>query len=162
MRVITLILILFISGISYGQELNIGIEFTGGPRLNEANVIALGPIIEYRLRESVVSINSGIIFHVYKNESLITLPIGLKFILGNTVRFCPIIGGFLRSNSNYGFSAGVVIDYEIKKRLYLFIKGEYDQDYWNEESLSYFGGVYESKHIGSSYWFGIGIKKNIL
>ena len=162
MRVLILISTLLISTVSFTQELNIGLEFTGGPKASEAKIVALGPIIEYRPVKSLVSINSGIIFLVYRNESLVTLPLSLKFIFGNTVRFCPSIGGFVRANKNYGFSTGVVIDYKIKKKLFLFIKGEYNQDYWKDEVLNHHGGTYETKNKGSSYWFGIGIKMNLL
>jgi len=162
LRVVVLILTLFISKTFFGQELNIGLEFTGGPRASEARVVSVGPIIEYRPVKSLVSINSGIILYVYKNESLVTIPLSLKFIIGNTIRFCPSIGGFLRTNKNFGYSAGLVIDYEIKKRLFLFLKGEFNQDYWKENSYSHFGGTGEITKSGYSYWIGIGIKKNIL
>jgi len=162
MRVVIFILALFISKIFIAQELNIGVEFTGGPKASEAKIVALGPIIEYRPVKSIVSINSGIIVFVYKNQSLVTIPLSLKFIIGNTVRFCPSIGGFLRANKNFGYSAGVVIDYKIKKRLFLYLKGEFNQDYWKDEVYSHNGGTFDINKIGYSYWIGIGIKKNIL
>jgi hypothetical protein len=160
-RLAALIIFTLITEIIISQELNLGLEFAGGVSPGNASIAAMGPIIEYRLFKSVISINSGVIFHVNKNESLVTLPMGLKFNFGDQVRLCPTVGGFIRSNSNYGWSAGIIIDYPIKKGLFIFLKGEYNKDYWKDEFPTHNGpGEYTAKEL--SYWFGIGIKKNLL
>lgn len=148
--------------ISIAQELNVGVEFAGGMRASEATIFSLGPIIEFRPDKSMFSINSGILFDFYEDETLATIPLSLKFIIGKTLRICPTAGGFIRSNSNYGWTSGIIIDYCIKERLFVFLKGEYNRDYWRDEAPTHLGETIKYTNDESSYWFGIGIKKNIL
>lgn len=162
MKTITIVLLLFVSGFSSAQDLNVGLELCGGPNVNDRNIISLGPIIEYRPVASFVSLNSGLLFLLTKDKAILTIPLSLKFIIGDKIRFCPAIGGFYRTNNNYGWSTAIIIDYEIKKKLFLYVKGEYNRDYWKEEAPSQFGGTYEYTNNGASFWFGVGLKKNIL
>jgi hypothetical protein len=161
MKSAIIIVFLLTAGISTAQELNVGVEFAGGSKTNNSNIFALGPIIEYRLTESILSFNSGVLFLFTKGESVITLPLNLKFIIGNKIRFCPTVGGFIRSNKNYGWSTGLELDFRIKKKFILFAKGEYTKDYYKEEIPTHFGGTNEVTSSGSLFWYGAGIKINI-
>jgi len=162
MKALIIILFLFVAGFSSAQELNLGLELRGGPNINNGNILSLGPIIEYRPLNSFVSINSGVLFLLTKHKSIFNFPLSLKFIIGDKVKFCPSIGGFYRTNNNYGWSSGIIIDYKIKNKLTVFIMGEYNMDYWKAQAPTHLGGAYEYNKSGSSFWIGVGIKKNIL
>ncbi len=157
-----IIVFLLIGRITTAQELNVGLEFTGGPKTNDSRIFSLGPTIEYRLKESIISINSGILFLVNKNEALVTFPVFIKFIIGKKFRVCPNAGGFVRSNKNYGWSSGLELDYRIKSQFILFVKGEYNQDYYKDEIPLHNGGSNETISTGSTVWLGLGIKINVL
>ena len=161
LKLVVIILLFPLAFVSYAQELNVGLEFTGGPTPGDAYIVAMGPVIEFRPHHSFVSINSGLTFLVYKNESLLTIPLTLKAIIGNKFRFCPTLGGFIRANGNVGYSVGVHLDYQVKENLFIYLKGEYNRDYWKEEVPSHNWGTSEITRHGSSFWIGIGLRVNL-
>lgn len=144
------------------QELNVGVEFTGGPKLSEAKVVAMGPTIEFRPAHSWISFNSGFNYYVYKDQSLLSVPLSLKVGFGKAIRYCASFGGFTRSNGNYGYLGGISIDYQVARKVIFYLKGEFDQDYWKEEMKASPGGATQKTHNESSYWFGVGLKMNVL
>ncbi|MBN2215300.1 MAG: hypothetical protein JW723_13765 [Bacteroidales bacterium] len=73
-------------------------------------------------------------------------------------RFCPTFGLFVRTNANYGWSAGMMIEMKIKEKLHLFARGDYNKDYWKSETPRHD----EYTDTGSVIWISFGIKKNIL
>lgn len=162
MKLAILIVLLFIGGLTSAQELNIGLELAGGPESINSTVFSLGPTIEYRLKESRISFNSGVLFLFSKYGALLTFPVNIKFIIGNKFRICPTTGGFIRSNKNYGWTLGLELDYKIKNRLIIFVKGDFNRDYYKVEIPNHFGENSETTNSESSFWFGLGIKINIL
>jgi len=147
----------------FSQELNIG-GFLGAPYQKDLNSFYpfVGPEIEFRPENSILSltINPYLIFP--DKETIATFPFYLKFILGKKIRFCPSFGGFIRTNSNYGWIAGLNIEYMIKERLIIYLKSDYYCDYYEYEYPTHFGDHKTRTDKEHSFWFSLGIKKNIL
>ena len=164
MKTILLIIVTLISSYSYSfsQELNIGGTIGAGPKNNDFRIVTLGATVEYMPVKSIVSLNTDPVFLFDSKDLMLTVPLYLKLIIGKKIRFCPAFGGFIRTNSNYGWTAGLSIEYKIKEKLLLFVKGDYNMDYWKAEAPTHFGSSYEYIDSGSSIWISLGIKKNIL
>ena len=164
MKTILLILVTLISSYSYSfsQELNIGGTIGAGPKNNDFRIVTFGGTIEYRPVKSIVSLNTDPILLFNSKDLILTFPLYLKLIIGNKIRFCPTFGGFIRTNSNYGWTAGLSIEYKIKEKLFLYVKGDYNMDYWKADAPTHFGSSYEYTKRSSSIWISLGIKKNVL
>ncbi len=155
------LLILFFSLVStngFSQDLNLGGNLGMSTTFNK---LTFGGSVEYRPNKSLFSINTDPFLLIDDNKPILTLPLYLKVIIGNTVRFCPNVGTFLRTNSNYGWTTGLSIEYKINEKLLILAKGDYVKDFYNSTHPDRFGGTYESISLESSFWFNIGIKKNI-
>ncbi len=102
MKSFLLIIGILIPSFLFSQELNIGGQI--GTYASDINygVVTFGGNIEYRPKNSFVSINNELSFYYYKNELVLTVPLYLKIIIGNKFRVCPTFGGFVRTNSNSG------------------------------------------------------------
>lgn len=162
MRAILITSFILFSLFSFSQELNFGGIIGTGPKINKLNILTFGGTIEYRPNKALISLNSDPILLVYNKEIMLTVPLYLKLIIGNKIRFCPTIGGFVRTNANFGLITGLNIDYKINKKLLIFVKGDFTIDYWKDEAPSHFGSSYEYTNSDSSIWISLGIKKNIL
>jgi len=164
MKIILLMLVTLISSYSYSfsQELIIGGTIGTGPKSNDFRIVTFGGTVEYRPVKSIISLNTDPILLFDSKDLMLTVPLYLKLIIGNKIRFCPTFGGFIRTNSNYGWTTGLGIEYKIKEKILLFVKGDYNIDYWKAEAPTHFGSSYEYIDSGSSIWISFGIKKNIL
>ena len=158
-RVFTFILIL-ISFKTFSQELNIGGNLGICPIY--LGMFIIGGTLEYKPEKPIISINTDPNIIFYKDRIVLTEPIYLKLNIGNRLRFCPTFGAFIRSGSSYGWSIGLNVEYKIKEKLILFMKGELDKDFWKDQYPNHFGGSTEYINSGYSLWIGFGIKKNIL
>jgi hypothetical protein len=106
MKTIIIIILLLSAGMTVAQELNLGLEIGSGPKSKNSTIFSLGPRIEYRLKGSIISLNTGVLYLFTKDVSILTFPANIKFIIGNKFRICPTVGGFIRSNKNHGWTLG--------------------------------------------------------
>ncbi len=147
---------------SFSQELNFGLESGTGYVDGQLNFFIVSSTIEYRPVKSLLSYNSGLQVVFINNSALITLPLTIKAIIGNRFRACPSFGGFIRNSKNYGWSAGLSLEYGVTDDLRILIKGDFNRDYWTGEGPSHQGGTYKYRDSENTLWFSIGFKKNIL
>jgi hypothetical protein len=162
MKTILVFIVTLISAYSYSQELNVGGSIGTGPKSLNATILTFGGTAEFRLAGSPVSINTDPNLAFISDKTELTIPVYLKFIIGNKLRFCPTVGGFVRIHGNYGSKNGINIEFKIKKSMLLFVTGDYYTDYYKAEYLDHFGPSTEYTDHSSSFWFALGIKKNIL
>src|SRR5690349_11730876 len=94
---IILLLILF-SCSAYSQELNVG-GIIGGTPSSSFEVVALGGAIEYKPEKAIISFNTDPVFLLGTEDLIFTVPLYLKFRIGNKLRFCPLFGVFKRTNA---------------------------------------------------------------
>ncbi|MCF6172063.1 MAG: hypothetical protein L3J31_01075 [Bacteroidales bacterium] len=97
----------------------------------------------------------------YNNDFMLTVPLYLKIILGNSFRVCPEAGGFVRTNGNYGLTTGLSLEYRIKK-LFLFAKADYYMDVSKKQTPLHDGSLSSYNYTFSSVWVSLGVKWNIL
>lgn len=156
------ILALFISALStvgYAQQLNVGI---GLGKLDDLNMVTLGGAVEYKPYKSLFSINSDpFLLIALDNQAILTLPLYLKLNFGKALRLCPSIGAFVRTNSNYGWTRGLSVEFDLSEKYILSAKGDYMTDYYKNTSPGKFGGYNEYTDFDSSIMFSLGIKKTI-
>ncbi len=162
MKALMTSIFLSLTFISFSQELNVGLGLGTGYKIDNLNALTISPSIEFRPVKSIVSLNSGIQFILVENKTILTFPLSINVIIGNKFRVCPSFGGFVRTNRNLGWSSGLSIEYRIKEIFIVLIKGDFNKDYWKDEAPTHFGGSYEYSNSGSSIWFSVGVKKNIL
>jgi len=162
-------LVLFLTNITFGfsQELNIGGFVTTNWIIdNNSEILGFGANIEYKPNKIRVSINSDISIFWVEKGPIATLPLSLKIIIGNRLRVCPTFGGFVRTNENYGYSAGIIIDYKITNQIIVYLKNEYMRDYWKWKNEYWYKNNYVGKRISQtsaySIWLNIGLKFNLL
>ncbi len=152
----------------FSQELNVGgFSATNWKVESSANILGVGASIEYRPKKAVISFNSDISIFWVNRAPITTFPLTFKIIIGNKLRVCPTFGGFIRTNENYGYSAGLCADYRVLKKVRLFIKAEYMRDYWKDEfytwdKYNYVGEKKINSNSGYSIWVNLGVKINVL
>lgn len=144
-----------------------------GASLNKAlasnyNAFQLSGMAEYRPLKSLISINADPSVYLQKNNFLISLPVYFKVILSAQsfnpdinyvgLRVSPYSGAFVRSNSNYGWLAGISVEYPFKRRLFVFGRWDYYKDYWTVITPR----RNEITESDGSFWLQFGIKRNIL
>ena len=117
--------LLLLSIYTYSQELNVGGIIGVEPKIVDSRIVSFGGAIEYRPVKSIVSLNTDPVLLLCCKNAIFSFPLYLKFIIGNKIRFYPNFGGFIRTNSNYGWSAGLSLEYIVKEKLLLFVKGDY-------------------------------------
>lgn len=157
----TLIIILLLFSGSFraiSQEISLGGNLGIIP-LNK-NYTTLGASFEYKRDSSILSYNIDPFLFYADKKFLMTAPAYIKCSFGKKVRLCPLGGGFIRSNHNYGFLYGLEIDCIIKRKYMFYISGNRYIDNWKEEQPTHFGTMKVSRNEGSSL-FSIGIKKYI-
>lgn len=162
MKTVFILLAAFVFSNVYSQELNIGAFAGAGPKTINSRVVAFGGTVEFRPIEARVSLNADPFLVILPDETLLTTPVYLKLILGDKVRFCPAFGGFIRTNANYGWKAGLSLECKIRKSLTLFGMADYYKDFYKTEAPNHFGSGSYYTDSGSSFWISIGVKKNIL
>jgi len=142
-----LIIISFLvsSNILFSQELNIGGIIGTASRIYDFKTIAIGGTVEYRPAKSILSLNSDPTLWFNKEGQILTVPVYLKFIIGNKLRFCPAFGGFVRSNANYGLTAGLGIEFKVKERLLIYVKSDYCKEFWKADAPDHLGIVMNTR-----------------
>lgn len=158
MKYLLILSLLVVSTLGFSQELNFG--GTLGMSTAE-NKMTLGGSVEYRPNKSMFSINTDSFLLINDSKAIVTLPLYLKLIIGNSIKLCPNLGAFLRTNSNYGWTTGLSIEYNLSEKLVVLAKGDYMTDFYKSTYPDHFGGSYESLTSDTSLLFSIGIKKNI-
>jgi hypothetical protein len=155
--------LLILAGLAIqGQELNVG-GFAGtGPWTWGVSGGVLGGAVEFRPGHAIFSLNAEphIIFN--SGDLFFTAPLYMKFILGNRFRFCPTMGGFWRSNGNFGWSAGLNLEFGLKEGLFLFFRGDLNKDYYKTKYPDHLGGSYPITESGYTVWTNLGLKISIL
>jgi len=164
MKIILVLIATLIFSYTYSQELNIGgtIGFGTEPKTLDLGTKTVGGSFEFRPLESILSLNVDPFLTFIPNKIILTTPVYFKFILGNKLRICPAIGGFIRTNANYGWKTGVNIEFDIYKSIFLFVTNDYYIDYYKNDTPDHFGSSSSYTDRTSSYWFSLGMKKNIL
>lgn len=146
MKIVLTGIFIIVSSLVFSQELSVGGFVATNLKIKTSSeILGFGASIEYRPKKSVVSINSDILFFYVNNGPIATFPLYIKIIIGNKLRVCPEFGGFIRTNENYGYLAGISVDYKIRKRLLLYLKADYMRDYWKDKYIrwdryNYVGG----------------------
>lgn len=159
--IIPIIMFILLFQYSFSQELNIGGEVGFWP-INNISAGVAGALIEYKLEKPIVSFNTGLISFISKESTIVTLPLYFKLLFGYKLRFCPTIGGFIRTSGSYGFSAGLHIEYKIRNKIRIFAKGEYNKDLYQARYISHFGNSGTYTEGNSSIWVSFGVKVNVL
>jgi hypothetical protein len=121
------IFILFLNA-GFSQELNTGLNTGIAPIANEV-YFSTGLNLEYRPKSALISLNTDPFLMFNSNQSLVTLPLYLKAIVGDKLRLSPSGGGFLRTTQSYGWVVGLQIEYTLKDKVILFSKNEFYRDY---------------------------------
>lgn len=155
--------LLFSLSYSFSQDLYVGGSFGVGLTSGE-KPFTLAPTIEFSPSKASFSVNSEVQFLLTGESTIVTIPFYLKVILGKRFQVNPTFGAFVRTteNNNYGWTAGLSLEYKIKSRLLLFLKGDFYKDYWKESNQSPGGSHYTYTESGSSVWIAIGIKRNLI
>ena len=159
-KTLLIIIQILIVTISFAQEFNVGGNIGFG-LIDKSNKPFLGGSIEYRMSTSLISFNSDPFILISDKKVILTEPIYIKFIIGKKVRICPDFGGFIRTNSHYGWLSGLVLEYKIKEKLILDLRGDYYKDYWKSEIPSHFGSTQLEKNSEGSFLISFGIKRRI-
>jgi hypothetical protein len=163
MKKIILLAIISFSLQGFSQELNIG-GFFGAPYQKDLYDFypLVGAEIEFQPDNSILSLTTNPYVIFPEEETIFTFPLYLKFIIGNKFRVNPGFGGFIRTNSNYGWIVGLNLEYMFNDRLIIYLKSDYYTDYYEYEYPTHFGDHKTKTDKEHSYWFSMGIKKNIL
>ena len=162
MRTILLSILLFTCLQGTAQELNVGGFAGAGPWTWGVNIGAMGGTVEYRPAKAIFSINAEPYLLFNTTDLLFTAPLYLKFIIGNRFRFCPTVGGFWRSNKNFGWSAGLNLEFGLKRGIFLFLRGDSNKDYYKTKYPDHFGESYPITESGYTLWMNVGVKINIM
>jgi hypothetical protein len=158
MRTSLILSIVLISSYSYSQEFNLG-GYVGTELIHDNhNIVSFAGTAEFRPFKSPITFNFDPSLFYVENKLILTSPLYFKFIIGEKIRFCPTFGLFIRTNANYGWSTGIMVEIKVKEKLNIFAKGDYNKDYWKSESPKHD----EYVDTGSVIWLSFGIKKNIL
>lgn len=122
---------------------------------------AVGASLEYRPRNTFISINTdpGIIFD--KTEVVPTIPVYLKLILGTNFRISPSIGVFTRPTRSHGLVSGLHFSYMLNNHFLFSVKGELYKDYWKTTYYGHFGEPYSDVYETRSFQFTLGLKVNL-
>lgn len=160
-----IVLFVFISGFNtlYAQEFNAGAGI--GTGLGDyLNVLTYNLNFEYKPAKLDVSLNFDPVIINGNSNSILTTPFYIKAIVGNKLKICPLVGGFVRfidGDNNYGWLAGLGLELPLG-HFQPYIKAEYDMDYWKSEHPLHFGGVIEEQQKSPSAWLSLGLKYRLL
>ena len=155
MRNILVLILISLSLITFSQELNVGLDF--GSNFIKENPLAISASVEYRPSKSIMSLNTGITVITASSNTIMSFPLFIKAIIGNEFRISPLFGGFIRTNENYGWYAGLEIEYYLVSHSAIFVQGEYTKEFYKNDTPR---GYVINKD--SSIWVRIGFKKKLL
>jgi hypothetical protein len=153
------LILLNFEGIS--QELNLGgyagVATIGGDNYPGQSFL-FAAVAEYRPFESFVSFNVDPGLVLTNEKTIFSAPVYAKLVFGERFRVGASGGGFLRSNSKYGWLIGISLEYAIMDKIFLQLNSHFYKDYWKD--ISPRGN--EFINDDESLWLSLGIKKNIL
>ena len=152
MRILLITICLFLFSSVLSQEFNIGIQTGTDIGIYRYGYIVLGTQTEYRPPKALFSFNGDILFFTHNNDLVVMTPIYLKAIIGKSIRFNPLIGGFVNSNKGYGWKLGFDIDLYLNKRFALFIAFDRFKEYWKDKSPK--GDEYTNTDVFHLIYFG--------
>jgi len=155
-----LFLLIFAHNICSSQEFSIGGTFGTSADYaaeGEDQFFIISGLAEYRPYRSLFSINTEPGLIVANEKLIFSAPLYAKMIIGDKLRFAPATGVFIRTNSKYGWMAGLSLEYILENKLGIFLKGDYYMDYWQDITPR------QNEFVNSdgSLWISIGMKKNI-
>lgn len=153
---------LFFSLQSFSQELFLGGNLGFAEPLYASRLNSFGVSFEYRPVNALMSFNTNPFLTFIDKKVFFTEPVYVKFIFGKKLRFCPSGGAFIRSNGNYGWVYGAGIEYIVKSKLNIFVKGDFYTDYYEAEYPNHFGGSYFDRTHETTLLISFGIKKIII
>lgn len=157
-RMLLGLFLLLFAFLSFSQKLNVGGVVGLGLVEKDTRIINSGLMLEYTFNEALFSLNTEFLILFIEKKPIMTFPFYLKVLIGNKFKFSPIIGGFIRTNSNYGWIFGLSVEYELEPRLSIFLKGDYYIDYRKEYYPTHFGDSYPYIEKYKSIWINIGVK----
>ncbi len=171
-KIILLIIGLLVHLTSFSQEINIGPAFGAGLLASNKGLLSAGIVIEYKPKNLTMSFNIEpvVLFssvteynHVYPEKAVGSIPVYVKFFIGNKLRFCPFAGGLITTTSAGGITAGLIIDYRVKDCLYLFLKNDYNLIYYKTIYPSHFptDPPQTTDERASLFWISCGVKVNV-
>ena len=150
------------------QELNIGsnlgykfIKESQAIYRNEKNSMTFSGMLEFRPTHTIFSVNSEVRC-LFEKETIVQFPVYLKFIVGNKIRVCPSLGGFIGSNGNYGIQLGLNLEVPVSEKAIIYSRYEIYSEMYDESIPSHFGKDSKSKAARGANWVGIDIKYNLL
>ena len=159
MRYLLIIVTLFAISVGYSQQLNLGANIGS---VDGCSIKTVGATIEFRPSKSFFTINSAPFLFMNDRNPVVTLPLSIKFFIGNKIRVCPSYGLFLRTNSNFGYNAGLSLEGDLGEKLIVFAKGDYIINCYKDTIPNKFGG--RSLEVPSSrvgYMYSLGLMKRI-
>lgn len=163
MKKTIIILLLFSATKLFSQEINIGAGVGSGLGDN-LKVLTYNLNIEYKPAKLGVSLNFDPVIYSGNDVSILTTPLSLKAIVGNKLKICPSVGGFVRfidGDQNYGWLAGLGLEL-LLGHFRPYFKAEYDMNYWKSEHPLHSGGVMYETQKSPSAWLSLGLKYRIL
>lgn len=143
------------------QELYLGGAIGTGFVGVESPIMNSSVKIEYSPLKAMVSFNGEVAVMFSKGNTVATIPLYMKVLVGNRFRISPAIGGFIRSNLYFGILLGLHLDYQIKPGLRICARGDLYNDFWYENYPSHIGEGYRVLNSLTSHWLSIGLKKNL-
>ena len=152
MRILIITICFFIFSSILSQEFNIGIQTGTDIGIYRYGYIMLGTLTEYRPPKALFSFNGDILFINHHDDFMVMTPIYLKAIIGKSIRFTPLIGGFINSKKGYGWNLGFDIDLNLNKRIALFIAFNRFKNYWKDITPK--GDEYVNSNIFCFVHFG--------
>jgi hypothetical protein len=161
MKKLLVITTILIPVFSFCQSLSPGISAGIIPPVFSKFYPFAGVNLEYGIRNSDLSLNTGMdIFPAY-DETIVSVPLYIKASTAGKIKFCPFVGGFANTDARFGWMLGAGVEYGQKDKINLFLQGEIYVGYYKETQSENIGiqDFYWSKYAISQ--LRIGVKKNI-
>ena len=158
-----LFFLLLASSNLFSQEINIGAG-VGSGLADNFKVLTYNLNFEYKPERLDISLNFDPVIYSGNNRSILTTPMYIKAIVGNKLKVCPSIGGFVRfidGDNNYGWLVGLGLELPLG-HFQPYFKAEYDMDYWKSEHPLHSGGVIYETQKSPSAWLSVGLKYRLL
>jgi hypothetical protein len=163
MKFVLIVFSSLIFSVGYSQQFNIGASISSIATTCNLSDVSYGATIEYQPKNALFSVNSDpFVFRNSEHKSIVTLPLSIRFIMGNSIRIRPNLGLLVRSDINYGAFVGLSIEGNLNEQLILFVKGDYVKNSYRETIPNKFGGT-DDEYLAwrKGYMYSLGIKKII-
>ena len=124
------------------QEYNVGVELGVISDFGLNNqAVNLNGLFEFRPANAFFSINTNPGLIVTKEGSIFgSIPLFMKFIIGDKYKFCPKFGTFYWTNRRWGLTGGFNFEALFKEKLSPFLSADFIKGYYKEQIPSHFGG----------------------